>query len=104
MATQIKFVQNGVKYDLNLAQAADLIGMAKSTFSAHWRRRVSDDDQESFDQIKLCRRIYSPRKVEKVNVRNTQAIERDEISARSAIKQVMDRFLFGKCENQRVEI
>lgn len=96
MSTEITIIHQNKRYEINLAQAADLIGMAKSTFSAHWRRRVSDDDQESFDQIISCRRIYSPRNVKKVNVRNAQAIERDEISARSTTRSVMDIFLLGR--------
>ena len=95
MSTEIIIIHQNKRYDINLAQAADLIGMAKSTFSAHWRRRVSDDDQESFDHIKSCKRGYTPRKVKRVNLRTIQAVERKEVSAISRNKTVFDRFLLG---------
>ena len=94
MSIKITVIHQNKRHEINLAQAADLIGMAKSTFSAHWRRRVSDDDQESFDQIISCRRIYSPRACKR-KLRTKQAIERSEIVAISSNRSVIDRFLLG---------
>jgi hypothetical protein len=91
--TQLKIIDNGIEYDFNLSQAADHIGMAKSTFSAHWRVRISDNDQEAFDHIRTLKRGYTPRRTG--TARSKQAISRHENNSRSEIKPLMDRFLLG---------
>ena len=96
MATQIKIVHNGKPYDINLAKAADLIGMAQSTFSAHWRRRVSDDDQESFDHIKSCRRGYVSRFVDDTMTREERAAEKDGAATLSANSKFWRMFNFER--------
>jgi len=94
MSVYITFIHDNKKHTLNMAEAAELIGMAKSTFSGLYRRRASDDDQETFDHIKSTLKTIK-RPAKRTTINTQQAIARREARAMDANKAVIDRFLFG---------
>ncbi len=96
MSKEMNVTHEGRKHFLNMAQAAILIGMAKSTFSRHWRQceLMGRSEQASFDWIK--KRKYNPHKRAVTNtVREEAATARKETLVNKQIKPYSDMFLLG---------
>jgi len=96
MSKYINITHEGKTLFLNLAEAAELIGMAKSTFSNHWRKceLMKRSEQASFDWIR--KRKYKPHnRADYKSVRADMAAVRIESEINSKIKPYLDMFLLG---------
>ena len=97
MSVYLKVIHKGKLKELSLAQAADLIGMAKSTFSANWRRLYDGDDQATFDYIVANKRPYS-KCTNSNKMRTVKAIERNEAQLVIANSHLWRLFNFERAE------
>ena len=98
MAEEITIVHNGVRLHTNLAQAAILANVAKSTFSRRWKqcKLMGRSDQVCFDMIKKEGSGNTKRRPDaNPEGRTKQKIVRKESEINQRIKPWLDRFLLG---------
>ena len=97
MSIIIKVKHEDKEYTLSLAEAARLINMAESTFSAKWRQRklMQCEDQACFDHIKRFRNKINKKTAPNRGRVTEAAAERKEEAALKKHKRYFDLFNYG---------